>query len=386
MSGTFFQVSDLGTRRSAEANDLSRVIRVDGTVLLGPSGPNASVSFFNPGDKSYVAPAISMPYFYHDGLLYSFGPHQPTTMQTVVGKDAIQLSASVDCSPSIAMSLGQGWTMGSVNQPVFVATNATSSNYVVSQGSVITGPAATSIIFGGVQIWPQGGAGLLFPPRSNYLFAISANGSGPVNATIIAYYWAPGTGFVPFANSYGFRMNTMSYQNMTVASDGWGGFSIFLNSTSVLTTRNLSYLPNVGPIGLWVGHDWSMNYEAVFVKTSSTTSSSVPPGSCHTVTIAPFTPASGQPVSILVSKGVTVQLMGLTRLSGSASQLYDLGTWNGNATDLSLKIGNTYFVVLSGLSESTTTAEILNGGFSLLPPSSDIEIDLTVMDATIVSS
>src|SRR5207244_10463600 len=136
--------------------------------------------------------------------------------------------------------------------------------------------------------WLEGGAGVLIPPSSDILVAISANGSGSVNATLRVYSWVQGIGFLDLSESDTFPMNTMSYQNLTVASNGWGEFSILLNSIPTLSVVDDSHVPNVGPVGLWAGGGGGMNFASIILKAASTVDLKVLSYTCHTITVIPL--------------------------------------------------------------------------------------------------
>jgi len=369
------------------AKKLSGNMRVSGNVFSSSLGPVASFDFSAEGLTTQLVPALGIPYFYDKGLLYSFSSSiQVGLMAKKTTPSEIQLSPSLSCGQDLKIQTPVGWKSGSEGQPALEAQNVSDSNFVVSQERAISGPAVTSVLLGGVNEWPIGGAGLLIPPYSNYLFEISANGTGIVNATINAYSWTQGVGFLPFASSTKFAINTQSYQNLTVISNGWGSFSIAVNSTQILDVDSTAYVPNIGSVGLWVGRGGSMNFEAVFIRSGTTMYSKIPLGSCHALVAVPLMATGSESASILGPSQTTVQLLTLNDTSGQCVFCtYVLMTGRNNLTNLSLQIGVAYVAVVAGrVADANNAFTISNASPFVLTPDKILRARFAVEDATII--
>jgi len=368
------------------AKKLSGNTRVYGNVFSSSPGLGASLDFSAQGATAQIVPAVGISYFYDKEFIYSFSSSVEVG-ETAKGKtqSEIQLSPSLSCGQNLTIQTPVGWKNGSEGQPALEAQNVSNSNFVASQERAISGPAVTSVLLGGVNEWPVGGAGLLIPPYSNYLFEISANGTGIVNATINAYSFTQGVGFLPFASSTKFAMNTQSYQNLTVISNGWGRFSIAINSTQILDANSPDYLPNIGSVGLWVGRGGSMNFEAVFVRSGTTMYSKIPLGSCHAIIAVPFIVTDSDSASILGPSQTTVQLLTLNETSGQCSFCSRaLMSGGNNLTNLNLQIGVAYVAVVAGrVNDASNLIIISNASPFILTSDDSLHADFAVKDATI---
>src|SRR2546428_4824813 len=265
-----FQAYNIATAQSSIERESSNVLALSGDVGFSSSGRRVNLSLSSLGPADQEVPGMGFSYFYDNRSTYSFGSSVlPLTTNPGAGKSEISVSSTAICGQSLTMQMPLGWRSGMRGEPALIAQNVTQSNFPESKEDALIGPGVVSTIFGGVQSWPDG-TGVLLPPNLNYLFGISAKGNGIVNATVVASSWKSGVGFVPIGHSHAFTMNTMSYQNLTVVPDGWGRFSTILNSTTILESSDSSYLPNVGPIGLWVSQNGSMNFEAIFARSGET--------------------------------------------------------------------------------------------------------------------
>lgn len=374
---SIFQAYNSGKEQVNTINRASSLLRFSGSTALSSSGPIANLSFSSKGVLGQILPPVELSYSYDRGFFYSLGSLTlPLPANAATGLNKVEIVSSSMCNDTLTFPLAGGWKDGLLGQPAIIAQNVTQTNFVVSQENPVSGPATISAVLGGVDTWPEGGAGLLIPPSSDILVAISANGSGSVNATLRVYSWVQGIGFLDLSESDTFPMNTMSYQNLTVASNGWGEFSILLNSIPTLSVVDDSHVPNVGPVGLWVGEGGSMNFDSIIVKTANTVHFKVPSYTCHTITVIPFAVATLQEVSITSETDATILLLGVNKLSGVLKQMIQaLDIGQRNLAIQTLELTMTYLAVVDSIGEyASNDVQISNANLMTLDPNTSIEV------------